>query len=148
MFWIRTHPGAQEYLRKTYATLREWGVRFIKMDFMDDTAIEGAYFRPNTTALEAQRIASANSSAQRGRGGRRGSIRTASAMLEFRSDSWMRAVSPGHRPYLSKPRRTPPQAWRRAYYMNRNFFIADPDAFTVSTQTVDDQYLAWRTNTP
>jgi hypothetical protein len=25
------------------------------------------------------------------------------------------------------------------YYMNRNFFIADPDAFTVSTQTVDDQ---------
>lgn len=27
------------------------------------------------------------------------------------------------------------------YYMNRNFYIADPDAFTVSTQTVDDQ--AW-----
>jgi len=25
------------------------------------------------------------------------------------------------------------------YYMNRNYFIADPDAFTVSTQTVDDQ---------
>jgi alpha-galactosidase len=25
------------------------------------------------------------------------------------------------------------------YYMNRNFFIADPDAFSVSTQTVDDQ---------
>jgi hypothetical protein len=25
------------------------------------------------------------------------------------------------------------------YYMNRNFFVADPDAFTVSTQTVDDQ---------
>ncbi len=24
------------------------------------------------------------------------------------------------------------------YYMNRNFFVADPDAFTVSTQTVDD----------
>jgi alpha-galactosidase len=25
------------------------------------------------------------------------------------------------------------------YYMNRNFFIADPDAFTVSRQTVDEQ---------
>src|SRR6202041_1059161 len=25
------------------------------------------------------------------------------------------------------------------YYMNRNFFVADPDAFTVSTQTIDDQ---------
>jgi hypothetical protein len=25
------------------------------------------------------------------------------------------------------------------YYMNRNFFVADPDAFTVSTQTISDQ---------
>ena len=49
-------PRAQEYLRQTYTTLRDWGVRFIKMDFMDDTAIEGSYFRPNTTAMEAQRI--------------------------------------------------------------------------------------------
>ena len=52
-----THPGAQEYLRQTYKTLvREWGVRFIKLDFMDTTAIEGYRYRPNTTALEAQRI--------------------------------------------------------------------------------------------
>jgi hypothetical protein len=52
-----THPGAQEYLRQTYKTLvREWGVRFIKLDFMDTTAIEGFYYRPSTTALEAQRI--------------------------------------------------------------------------------------------
>ena len=51
-----THPGAQAYLRQTYSTLRDWGVRFIKMDFMDDSAVEGAYYRPNTTALEAQRI--------------------------------------------------------------------------------------------
>ena len=52
-----THPGAQEYLRQTYKTLvREWGVRFIKLDFMDTTAIEGYRYRPNTTTLEAQRI--------------------------------------------------------------------------------------------
>jgi alpha-galactosidase len=52
-----THPDAQEYLRQTYRTLvREWGVRYIKLDFMDNTAIEGYYHRPNTTALEAQRI--------------------------------------------------------------------------------------------
>ncbi len=52
-----THPGAQEYMRDTYRTLvREWGVRFIKLDFMDTTAIEGYHYRPNTTALEAQRI--------------------------------------------------------------------------------------------
>ena len=52
-----THPGAQEYLRQTYRTLaREWAVRFIKLDFMDTTAIEGYRYRPNTTTLEAQRI--------------------------------------------------------------------------------------------
>ena len=32
-----TDPDAQEYLRKTYSTLvNEWGVHYIKMDFMDD----------------------------------------------------------------------------------------------------------------
>ncbi len=35
-----THPDAQEYLRQTYRTLtREWGARYIKLDFMDNTAI-------------------------------------------------------------------------------------------------------------
>src|SRR5579872_6150109 len=52
-----TNPGAQEYLRKTYTTLaKNWGIRYIKLDFMDDSAIEGFYHKPNTTALEAQRI--------------------------------------------------------------------------------------------
>src|SRR5205085_6007465 len=52
-----THPATQQYLRQTYRTLaNQWAVRYIKMDFMDDTAIEGYYHRPNTTALEAQRI--------------------------------------------------------------------------------------------
>ena len=51
-----TNPGAQEYLKQTYSALYNWGVRFIKMDFMDDSAVEGSYYRPNTTALEAQRI--------------------------------------------------------------------------------------------
>ena len=51
-----TNPGAQGYMRDTYRKLtREWGVRFIKLDFMDTTAIEGYHYRPNTTALEAQR---------------------------------------------------------------------------------------------
>ena len=52
-----TNPGAQKYLRETYRTLvREWGVRFIKLDFMDSSAIEGFMYRPHTTALEALRI--------------------------------------------------------------------------------------------
>src|SRR5208337_2223292 len=52
-----THPGAQDYLRKTYEILtREWGIRYIKLDFMDSTAIEGFFYQPHTTALQAQRI--------------------------------------------------------------------------------------------
>ncbi len=40
-----TNPGARDYLRKTYSTLtKEWGVRYIKLDFMDDSLIEGTYF--------------------------------------------------------------------------------------------------------
>jgi hypothetical protein len=43
--------------KNTLCTLvDEWGMRYIKMDFMDDSAIEGYYFKPNTTAMEAQRL--------------------------------------------------------------------------------------------
>jgi hypothetical protein len=35
---------------------RDWGVRYFKLDFMEDSAVEGYYFKPHTTALEAQRI--------------------------------------------------------------------------------------------
>jgi alpha-galactosidase len=44
-----THPDAQAYLRQTYRTLvQEWGVRYIKLDFMDESAVEGypQYHRP------------------------------------------------------------------------------------------------------
>src|SRR5208282_1136413 len=52
-----TNPAAQQYLRETYTTLaRDWGIRYIKLDFMDDSAIEGYYYVPHTTALQAQRI--------------------------------------------------------------------------------------------
>jgi len=44
-----THPGAQEYLRKTYSTMVDkWGMRLIKLDFMEDSCIEGEHYRPGT----------------------------------------------------------------------------------------------------
>ena len=132
-----THPGAQDYLRKTYKTLtKDWGIRYIKLDFMDDSLIEGFYHKPNTTALEAQRI------------GLR-VIREAvgddvlldkdgSAMLNPVGivDTGRVSVDTGHTFEASKEA-APGIAAR--YYMNRNFFVADPDAFTVSRQTVDEQ---------
>jgi alpha-galactosidase len=132
-----TNPGAQTYLRETYRTLaRDWGIRYIKLDFMDDTAIEGHYFRAHTTALEAQRMGLQL-------------IREAvgeDVILDKDGSPMLNPVGivdcgrisqdTGHTFESSRDAATGIAA---RYYMNRNFFIGDPDAFTVSRQTVDEQ---------
>jgi alpha-galactosidase len=131
-----TNPGAQDYLRQTYRTLFDWGLRFVKMDFMDDTAVEGAYYRPNTTALEAQRIGLNIIRSAVGEG----------VVLDKDGSAMLNPVGIVDAGRISQDTGHSFDASRDAasgiaarYYMNRNFFIADPDAFTVSTQTVDDQ---------
>jgi alpha-galactosidase len=132
-----TNPGAQEYLRKTYRTLaREWGIRYIKMDFMDDTAVEGVYYRPNTSALQAQRIGL-------------GIIREAvgnDVLLDKDGSVMLNPVGYVDFGRISQDTGHTFEASSEAgsgiaarYYMNRNYFVADPDAFSVSRQTVDDQ---------
>jgi alpha-galactosidase len=129
-----THPGAQEYLRQTYKTLvREWGVRFIKMDFMDTTAIEGYYYRPNTTALEAQR-----SGLQVIRDTVGNDVildKDGSPMLNPVGivDTGRVSADTGHT-FLRSKTAAPGIAAR--FYMNGNFFISDPDAFNIT-----DTYL-------
>ena len=129
-----TNPGAQQYLRDTYRTLtKDWGIRYIKLDFMDDTAIEGYHYRPNTTALEAQRIGLQI-------------IREAvgeDVLLDKDGSPMLNPVGivdtgriscdTGHS--FEASRNAAPGIAAR-YYMNRNFFIGDPDAFTVSRQIV------------
>jgi alpha-galactosidase len=132
-----TNPGAQDYLRKTYSTLvKEWGIRYIKMDFMDDSAIEGFFYEPDTTAMEAQRI---------GLGIIRETVgddvyldKDGSVMLNPVGyvDYGRTSLDTGHTYDASKDAASGIAA---RYYMNRNFYVADPDAFTVSTQTVPDQ---------
>jgi alpha-galactosidase len=132
-----TNPGAQDYLRKTYSTLaKEWGIRYIKMDFMDDSAIEGFFYKPDTTAMEAQRI---------GLGIIRETVgdgvyldKDGSVMLNPVGyvDYGRTSLDTGHT-YSASKEAAPGIAAR--YYMNRNFYVTDPDAFTVSTQTVPDQ---------
>ena len=132
-----TNPGAQEYLRKTYQTLaRGWGIRYIKMDFMDDTAIEGNYYRPNTSALQAQRIGL-------------GIIREAvgsDVLLDKDGSVMLNPVGFVDFGRISQDTGHTFEASSEAasgiaarYFMNRNYFVADPDAFSVSRQTVDDQ---------
>ena len=131
-----TNPAAQEYLRQTYIKLtRHWQVHYIKMDFMDDSAIEGYYYKPNTTAMEAQRIG-----LQIIRDGVGPNVlldKDGSVMLNPVGfvDYGRISQDTGHRFEASKDAATGIAA---RYYMNRNFFVADPDAFTVSTQTIPD----------
>ncbi|MFZ0420419.1 MAG: PKD domain-containing protein, partial [Candidatus Sulfotelmatobacter sp.] len=134
-----THPDAQEYLRKTYRTLvREWGARYIKLDFMDNTAIEAYYHRPNTTALEAQRIGLEI-------------IRQAvgeDVLLDKDGSPMLNPVGlvdegrisqdTGHA-FLRSKEAEPGIAAR--YYMHRNFFVDDPDAFTISRQLLEERTI-------
>ena len=135
----RTNPAAQEFLRQTYRTLvREWGAKYIKLDFMDNTAIEGYYFRPHTTALEAQRIGLQV-------------IREAvgdDVLLDKDGSPMLNPVGlvddgrvsqdTGHT--FSRSKEAAPGIAAR-YYMHRNFFINDPDAFTVSRQLLEEREI-------
>ena len=132
-----TNPGAQAYLRKTYRTLvGEWGIHYIKLDFMDDSAIEGFHYKPHTTAMEAQRIGLQV-------------IRDAVGPEVFLDKDGSVMLNPvGYVDYgrISQDTGHSFEASRDAatgiaarYYMNRNFFVADPDAFTVSQQRITDQ---------
>jgi hypothetical protein len=125
-----THPGAQEYMRQTYRTLvREWGVRFIKLDFMDTTAIEGYRHRPNTTALEAQRI---GLKVIRDAVGEEVILdKDGSPMLNPVGlvDTGRISADTGHSFERTKNAASGIAA---RFYMQRNFFVNDPDAFNVT----------------
>lgn len=132
-----THPDAQAYLRKTYTTLtRDWGIRYIKLDFMEDSAVEGYYHVPGTTALEAQRI---GLKTIRDAVGEHVLLdKDGSELLNPVGIVDMGRISQDTGHTFSSTRDAAPGVAAR-YYMNRNYFVADPDAFSVSKQTVDDQ---------
>ena len=125
-----TNPAAQQFLSETYATLtRDWGIRYIKLDFMDDSAIEGYYYRPNTTALQAQRIGLQIIREAVGDGvllDKDGSPILNPVGLV---DTGRISCDTGHT--FAASRDAAPGIAAR-YYMNRNFFVSDPDAFSIS----------------
>ncbi len=125
-----THPGAQAYMRDTYRKLvREWGVRFIKLDFMDTTAIEGYHYRPNTTALQAQRI---GLQVIRDAVGDEVILdKDGSPMLNPVGlvDTGRISADTGH---SFERTRNAASGIAARFYMQRNFFVNDPDAFNVT----------------
>jgi alpha-galactosidase len=134
-----TNPGAQQYLRQTYRVLaQDWGAKYIKLDFMDNTAIEGNYFRPNTTALEAQRI---GLEIIRNVVGENVLLdKDGSPMLNPVGlvDEGRVSQDTGHL-FVRSKEAAPGIAAR--FYMHRNFFINDPDAFTISRQLMEEREI-------
>jgi alpha-galactosidase len=135
-----TNPGAQEYLRQTYRTLvREWGVRFIKLDFMDSSAIEGFMYRPNTTALEALRIGLQT-------------IRDAvgdDVILDKDGSPMLTPVglvdtgrTSADTAHSFEGTKTAAAGIAARFYMHRNFFVDDPDAFNTVAETFTDHTRA------
>jgi alpha-galactosidase len=137
-----TNPGAQEYLRSTYRTLvKDWGVRLIKMDFMDSSAVEGVHYRANTTALEALRTGLEIIRQTVGDDvvlDKDGSFMLTPVGLV---NSGRIGQDTGHT-FGSTHDAEPGVAAR--YYMHRNFYVSDPDAFTVSKQVIGDR--VWHGN--
>ena len=125
-----TNPGAQAYLRRTYTTMvRQWGIRDIKLDFMEDSCVEGKYYRAGTTALEAQRIGLGIIRSAVGNGvllDKDGSVMLNPVGLV---DLGRISQDTSHRFEGTKDAATGIAA---RYYMDHNFFLTDPDAFMVT----------------
>ncbi|MBT9333113.1 PKD domain-containing protein [Paracidobacterium acidisoli] len=127
-----THPGAQEYMRRTYTTLtREWGVRYIKLDFMDRTAIEGYRYRPDVTALQAQLIGL--KVIRRAVGDDVLIDKDGSPMLTPVGivDEGRISHDTGH---TFENTKSVALGIAARYFMNRNYFLDDPDAFNIAAQ--------------
>jgi hypothetical protein len=127
-----THPGAQEYMRQTYTTLtREWGIRYIKLDFMDTTSIEGYRYQPDTSALEAQRIGL--QVIRKAVGEDVLLDKDGSPMLPPVGlvDTGRISADTAHSFQTTKG--VAPGVAAR-FYMNRNYFLNDPDAYNVCAE--------------
>jgi alpha-galactosidase len=109
--------------------VREWGVRFIKLDFMDTSAIEGYHYRPNTTALETQRIGL--QIIRDAVGDEVVLDKDGSPMLNPVGlvDTGRISADTGHSFERTKNAASGIAA---RFYMQHNFFVDDPDAFNVT----------------
>jgi alpha-galactosidase len=132
-----TNPGAQQYLRETYFKLtRDWGIRYIKLDFMDDSVIEGYYYTPHTSALQAMRIGLQIIRETVGDGVLLDKDGSPMLLPVGIVDGGRISCDTGHS--FAASRDAAPGIAAR-YYMNRNFFVNDPDAFSVSRQVQTEE---------
>jgi hypothetical protein len=116
-----------------------WGAKYFKLDFMDLTAVEGYYHRPQTTAMEAQRIALQTIRDVVGE----------DVFLDKDGSPMLNPVGIVDEGRISGDTKHSFSAWKQSalglvarYYMHRNFFINDPDAFTLQREIPPTQIEA------
>lgn len=129
-----THPGAQEYVLRTYRTLgREWGWHTLDIDGMDSCSIEGYRYRPNTSALEALRIALKLIREAAGPDviliGDGIPFLAAAGLVEYEHISQDTA-------HMFSSTKETAQGVAGHYYTHRNFWMNHPDAFSVQEHPV------------
>lgn len=136
-----TNPGAQKYLWHTFHVLsHNWGARFIKLDFMDTSAIEGDYYRPHTTAMEAQRIGLEIIRRAVGR----------NVLLDKDGSVTLNPVGLVDAGRISSDVGRGFTVVRRAasgiaahFYEDRNFYISDSDSFSITKESVPASPPYW-----
>src|SRR5262249_44263547 len=127
-----THPGAQGYLRRFFRTIvREWGWRQIDLDGLVVWSLEGYRYRPNTTAIEADRIGLQIIRETVGEGV---VLQLNAGFLELSSVGLVDVAliaDPSHA-FSS----TQEAGYRVAehYYMDHNFFVNDPGPVCVQSE--------------
>ena len=137
-----TNPGAQEYLRYTYRTLVRTGVCALSKWILWILPRSRAFITvPTPPALEALRIGLETIRETVGD----------NVVLDKDGSPMLTPVGIVNTGRISQDTGHTFQATREAaagvaarYYMNRNFYVADPDAFTVSEQIIPDR--VWHGN--
>jgi hypothetical protein len=131
-----THPGAARHLRDTYRTLaRNWRVGYIKLDFMEMSAVEGLHYRRDVSALEAERIGLAVIRAAVGD----------KVILDKDGSAMLPPVGIVDAGRLSNDTEhsfagsfDAASGIAARFYMNGNYFTADPDVYCLSDHRSPD----------
>jgi alpha-galactosidase len=135
-----THPGAQEWLRRTFQSLREAGFRYFKIDFLYAAAMPGERFRPVTPVsayrqgLRIIREAVGNDFVLGCGAPLLPAVGYVDGMRvgEDTAPFWDRNLSAYHGPNAYHALRTP----LRRQFMHRNFWLNDPDCLILRNREV------------
>jgi len=131
-FLDATHPGAQDYLRRIFHTMvREWGWQQIDLDGLVIWSIEGYRYRPNTTAIEADRIAMQIIRETVGEGV---VLHLNAGFLELSSVGLVDVALIADPSHAFSSTKEAGSRIAEHYYMDHNFFINDPGPVCVQSE--------------